>query len=517
MKNLNQSNPTQAMGDRVFSFPLVYGILFAGVALRLAGLNASALWYDEAFSLVITRQGLFEMVRSLATNISPPGWEILLWFVTRLIGYTELSARIIPLLASVATLWVAYRLTHEFGLSPAQQIVALALLALLPYQFWIAHESRMYAVYSLLYTLGVLWAFQGRWIGLGAVMGLMLWFHNTAVFYIPALLLVALLWHPRKWKSIVGVALLPAISWALWWPVFLYQAQGQIPGFPPFTLSHFATNLAGAFFADTLKEGWQFFGFLAVLLSSLAAIWKTLRLGWAWLTRRKVSANESDPVIPLTNLSRETNSAILLMLAVLFPLVLLALFAILFQNVLWYRTLSPLIPCWVLWLSPTLAFQQSGRKALTLVRVILPALWTWVMIAALVGWSPVSRGSNLHEIVSLIRSEWQPGDIVYHGTGTTAVLFDFYLPDAPHFLLNENSVVGSAITEVVKINAPEAGLENIPYHRAWIVWSHDEVTQKMKERVDERMAGYVKNCQIVGRMLYWQHWTTEIYLCRKVE
>jgi hypothetical protein len=449
------------------------------------------------------------MVRRLATNISPPGWEILLWFATRSFGYTELGVRIVPFLASSVTLWVAYRLTRELELPSARQIVALALLALLPYQFWIAHEARMYAVYALLYTLGILWALQGRWLGLGAVMGLMLWLHNTAVFYIPALLLVALLWHPREWKSIGGAALLAGVAWVPWLPVFFSQAREPIPGFPPFTLSHLAVNLAAAFFADTLKEGWQLFGFLAILLSSLVALWKTSRLGWRWLTRR----DESAPAIP----RQETRSSVFLMLVVLVPFGLLVLFSILFQNALWYRTVSPAVPAWVLWLSPTLVFQKSLRKLAGLARVILPALWTIVMIVALVGWSPASRGSNLREIVDLMKEEWQAGDIVYHATGTTAVLFGFYLPDAPHFLLNENSVVGSPITEVVGINAPKAGLENISYRRAWIVWSHDEVTQKMKERVDERMAEYVKHCQIIDRMYYWQHWTTEIYLCRRAE
>jgi len=114
-----------------------------------------------------------------------------------------------------------------------------------------------------------------------------------------------------------------------------------------------------------------------------------------------------------------------------------------------------------------------------------------------------------------MQDEWQPGDIVYHATGTTAILFGFYLPDAPHFILNEKSSVGSSLTNEVKMNAPEESLEDIAFQRAWIVWSHDEVTQKMKERVDERMSEYVKHCQIVNRMYYWQHWTTEIYLCNK--
>ena len=89
-----------------------YGILSLGAALRLVGLGTSALHYDEAFSLVIVRQDLLDMVRALTQNISPPGWEIGLWLITRLLGFSELASRVLPLLANIATLWVVYRLAQ---------------------------------------------------------------------------------------------------------------------------------------------------------------------------------------------------------------------------------------------------------------------------------------------------------------------------------------------------------------------------------------------------------------------
>jgi len=61
-----------------------------------------------------------------------------------------------------------------------------------------------------------------------------------------------------------------------------------------------------------------------------------------------------------------------------------------------------------------------------------PALWTMVIIAGLVGWSP-DRTSNLRGIVSLIETDWKSDDIIYHSSGLTAGLFRYYMPEYNHF------------------------------------------------------------------------------------
>jgi hypothetical protein len=493
--------PTDAIletANRLRLSPWIVAILAMGTVLRWAGMGVSAPWYDEAFSLVMTRQGLFEMIRSLTANISPPGWEIVLWFVTRIAGYSETAALAIPFLASAATLWVAYQLTLELEMDRESQAVALGLLALLPFQFWLAQEARVYAIFTLLYTLGILWAIRGRWLGLGAVMGLLLWCHNTAVFYVPVLILIAALRHPRAWKSIAVAVSVAVIAWSPWLPLIAGQSGSIIPWLPPFTLTHLANNLQGAFFAGTLVGGWQLFGFLAVFLGALLALWRALGLAKQWFTRRASNAERS---------------YLLLMIGVLGPFVMLVSCAALVQNVFIYRTLSPLVPAWIAWLAPTLVFWKTGRNKSTLVRAGLGALWTWVMIAALVGWSPTSKGSDLPQTIGFINAEWQPGDIIYHATGTSAVNFWYYLPEKSHYLIDEISPVGRGITDVTKLPIAVEALESIPHQRAWVVWSRDESLKKMKSHVDDRMAGYVRDCQLVNRVFYWQVWTTEVYLC----
>ena len=249
------------------AFPLAFGVLLVGAALRLAGLTVSGLHYDEAFSLTAVRMGLFEMVSNLTQNISPPGWEVLLWFVTHVLGYTPFAARLVPLLASLATLWIVFRLTQELEVRAIDQAIALGLLACMPMQIWIAQDGRVYAIYAFLYTLGVLWALQGRWLGLTAVMGLLLWCHNTALFFVLTLGLLALLCHPRAWKTIVLAEIIAALAWIVWLPTLFQQAGTPLWFFPRFTPFHIATNIEAAFFDGALPEGLPLLGLIVVLVN----------------------------------------------------------------------------------------------------------------------------------------------------------------------------------------------------------------------------------------------------------
>jgi len=512
MEQSGRLNLAQATPNRLAISPWVFGVLIAGVALRLTGLTVSAFHYDEAFSLTMARQDLFEMVRNLTANISPPGWEMVVWFSTHLLGYNEFAARIIPFLANVAALWVAYLLTQELGLRPTHQIVAVAVLAFLPYQFWIAQEARTYAVYGFLYTLGILWAVRGRWLGLTAVMGLMLWCHSTAVFYGPTLALIAVVRHPRAWKSILVAGVVAVASWLIWLPIVFFQAGTIIPWFPPFTLAHVATNLEAAFFANALGGGWAIFGLLAVVSSSIVALWKTIGQTIDWFAdKRRAGNGRSAPVLQgnfVESGDPRTNPNFILMLAVLVPLLLFLVYTLLTQNVFLFRPLSVTVPAWVMWLAPTIVFQTTPSRKLMFTRTILPALWTWTILAGLAGWSP-QRTSSMRDVVNLIQTDWRSGDVIYYSSALVGNLFQYYLPDYHQVLIDRNGMVEEAISVVLKLNIPKAPLEDISYKRAWVVWLRDVNTSP-------RMKDYVRNCQIVGNMFFWQgSQVTEIYLCGK--
>jgi hypothetical protein len=500
------------------SFPWVPALLVTGAALRLSGLTVSALWYDEAFSVVMARLGLFEMVRALQGNISPPGWEIVVWFSTRLLGWNELGARIVPFLASLIGMWAAYRLAQAFHLDPLQQVGAMALIALLPYQLWMSQDGRMYAIYSLLYAVAILWALEGRWLGLGAVLGLMLWFHNTALFYIPAIGVLALVAHRRERSQIAVVF---AFVWAMWLPwitVVFRQTRLSLPWFMPLTGSLLLGSLMTALFVRTLSMAWAPFAVVVLTITVVLLIFDPL-LNWIAFQMRFELA--SGPAF-LASLWRRlmaqftvdkdhltpADSQRLLFWLVIVPLALFIVASWLGQNAILYRTLSPLVIPLALWF----AFALNPRWLKT-PNWLLAAAWACLLVVALAGWSPASRGSNLFQVRDMIRARWQPGDVIYHASGTTAVVFWHYLPDKEQYLLDAENGLGQGIARMAQMNVPLAPLDKIPHRRAWVVWSREEILQLIDKRIDERMAEYVKGCPLVGTLPYWQVGVTEIYLC----
>jgi hypothetical protein len=193
---------------------------------------------------------------------------------------------------------------------------------------------------------------------------------------------------------------------------------------------------------------------------------------------------------------------------VILPLALFIVASQLGQNAILYRTFSPLVIPLALWFSLAL-----NPRWLRTTNWLLMAAWICLLAVSLAAWSPASKGSNLFQVRDMIRSQWQAGDIIYHATGTTAVVFWYYLPDQPHYLLDAENGLAQGVAEMAQMNVPQLPLDQIPHRRAWVVWSRDEILQLIDRQIDKRMANYVKDCQLVGTLPYWQVAVTEVYLC----
>src|SRR3989304_3246477 len=81
---------------------VLIGLTALAVALRVAGLGASAIWYDESFSLAMARLPLLDLVRAAALDFNPPLWEMIAWVSTRLFGDSAIGLRLPSLVASIA-------------------------------------------------------------------------------------------------------------------------------------------------------------------------------------------------------------------------------------------------------------------------------------------------------------------------------------------------------------------------------------------------------------------------------
>jgi hypothetical protein len=118
------------LSDRVLR--VAGGMVFLlGVALRLAKFLANrSLWLDEVrLALNLLDRSPIELFQPLDYGqVAPPGFLLVEWGITRLLGAHEWACRLLPLLAGIAALWLIYLLARR-TCGNAGAIVALALCA----------------------------------------------------------------------------------------------------------------------------------------------------------------------------------------------------------------------------------------------------------------------------------------------------------------------------------------------------------------------------------------------------
>ncbi|MBI4049667.1 MAG: glycosyltransferase family 39 protein [Candidatus Doudnabacteria bacterium] len=126
-------------------------ILILGALLRLYHNTAVALWHDEAFSALYTRDyGWGEMMYRIGLDVHPPLYYILLKFWTLIFGHSLISLRGLSILLGVLTIWIGYVLVKKISGSEKFALYAGLLLALNPFQIQYSLEARMYTLGTFL-------------------------------------------------------------------------------------------------------------------------------------------------------------------------------------------------------------------------------------------------------------------------------------------------------------------------------------------------------------------------------
>lgn len=137
-------------------------ILLVAFALRLYALDRRMVWYDEAFSVLLSEKAPLDIVRGTAADIQPPLYYLLLHYWQAL-GEQVFVMRFLSAGLALLSVAVAFPLTRAL-LRIKLPYVAMLLLALSPFQIAYAQELRMYSLLQfslLLYT----YAFVKLWRG----------------------------------------------------------------------------------------------------------------------------------------------------------------------------------------------------------------------------------------------------------------------------------------------------------------------------------------------------------------
>ena len=131
-------------------------IVVLAAALRFAGLDTQSFWLDEAFTRLLVREDLGEMLDNLPDSEStPPLYYVLVWMWAKLFGSGEAGLRSLSAVFGTATVPVAYLVGREIASRSAGLVLAL-LTAVSPFLVWYSQEARAYALAILLVALSVL-------------------------------------------------------------------------------------------------------------------------------------------------------------------------------------------------------------------------------------------------------------------------------------------------------------------------------------------------------------------------
>jgi mannosyltransferase len=235
----SSSNHTESKRQRRARLLLLVLILLAFARL-VWGLDAQALWLDEAFSLqraesswpalVAGALPLTDGVRTVDTTDQHPfTYFVFLGLMLRAAGISEFALRFPAVIAAtllVAAAWTLSRRLARTGSVPRSAPAWVALLvAVNPFYLWFGQEVRMYAQVALLALLSTYlllrWADATlraqRWIalaGYAAVTFLLLTSHYFAVLILPVQSAVAFQTIGRKnpRRALAAAAILLALA-----------------------------------------------------------------------------------------------------------------------------------------------------------------------------------------------------------------------------------------------------------------------------------------------------------------
>ena len=203
-------------------------VLGAGALLRIWGLGAESVWWDEYTSLMhLDAPGLLDFLR-LNRSLDPatlPLYYSLEYLFYHYLSESVYALRLFSVFLGLLSIVALYALGRRL-FSAQAGLIAAGCLAFSPIHIFHAQGIRMYVLFALLALLSmqafVRWLEQaslGRLLLLLLVNFLLLWTHPFAAFLLPVQGLFLLAARPLGWRRILlwggahGLLILPSLAY----------------------------------------------------------------------------------------------------------------------------------------------------------------------------------------------------------------------------------------------------------------------------------------------------------------
>lgn len=265
--------------ERYFLLTVILTAVGAMIISLMIGLQQSV-WFDEAYSIILAKQPVVNLIHLTSMDTHPPFYYLLLKGWAGLFGWSEFALRSLSVVAFGGSIVVGAILVRRlFGVRAA--LISLPVAALSPFLLRYGFEIRMYALASLIgisatYVLVVARETRGKtqqW-RLYVIYALLVAIGVYTLYYTALLWIAHLVWQvvlaykdkkpivKTPWfMSYVGAVLL----FLPWLPLFVSQiTNGALAAISqPMTLD----NLGGIVsFAFLYEPAWQLDGYTTIII-----------------------------------------------------------------------------------------------------------------------------------------------------------------------------------------------------------------------------------------------------------
>lgn len=272
------------MMERHFEVLLVVFALVAMAIALIIGLNQSV-WFDEAYSVMLSRQSIDQLLYFTALDTHPPLYYLLLKAWTALFGFGEAALRSLSVLCMGGALVVAGLLLRRM-FNARIALIALPFLALAPMLLRYGFEIRAYALASLIgitATFVLVVALQAKrrnqWL-LYTLYAVLVAIGMLSLYYMVLLWLahvVWLMWRARHEKQpIIRSPWFAALAGSVllfipWLPIFLSQINNG--ALSPVTQALTLDNLVSIIsFMFVYQPSWQLSAFISLVMVAVIII-----------------------------------------------------------------------------------------------------------------------------------------------------------------------------------------------------------------------------------------------------
>lgn len=424
--------------DKVYRW-LIIAVPVVAAALSLwIGLRQSV-WFDEAYSIMVAKRSVSEIVRLSALDTHPPLYYLVLKIWANVFGWSELALRSLSVIFYGASIAVAgCFIKRHFNARAAIYVLTMLLLAplLMRYGF----EIRMYAMASLIGVAATVMLVRAHsskrwtdWLIYGALVALGMY----TLYYLALLWLAHLAWlvamdagklRKSSWKECrwIGAYAFSLLLFLPWLSSFLKQVgNGALaPIGQPMNLE----QLVGIVSFNTIYQPlWQ-----------LGVIASVLVVGAIFLVARSI--NKSLQI-------KKINRNILLLLAcyIVVPIVVLMLISLV-KSMYVERYLAHVAIGLVMLVGASLAL-LTERETREVWRIASPLVLLVVLAIGANNLGQVGNYNfqrmqkpNVNSVASIVKCS--ENDVVLAADPYVAIELDYYLPNCQIYFASSDQHLG---------------------------------------------------------------------------